>query len=151
MSQVRDVHPDQRGTRRAYSLVNNMKIKPEVIEKTLARLTAAAGDDIITLSEFTAALSDDTGVELPAKVVRAALDECPFAEVKKIGTAICVEYHSPERRAEWKRADELAAALGGSWSRENDPQIITLTMNEAEALVAKLTAKVGAVLKTVLA
>lgn len=113
-----------------------MKIKNDIITNILDRLSAKAEGGLISVTDVVAAVHEDTGVEVPDKAVRAALaalaeaGECSLDKGK-------VQRYSPAQQAVWKRADELAALLGGEAEHYLDEKLaaVTFTIEGAERLL----------------
>lgn len=126
-----------------------MKIRPDVVLTALDSLIEAlAPATTCSLAGVVSRVCEHTGIEVPTKVVRAALDELALAgecEVYKAGREVSVRRFTKDQRDGWKLADSLAAQLGGTAERFLDERIagVSLTLEQARALADRLVVAEG--------
>lgn len=129
-----------------------MKIKNDIVLHTLDKLTEAlpktAPDGApppttVAFADLVSAIREATGVEVPNAAVKGALKELEAAgecTFDKEGRAIQVFRISPERRAAWTKAEQLAGLLGGTANKSTATSPLAgvyLTLEQAEALAAR--------------
>lgn len=126
--------------------LDSMKINPKVILKSLDNLTTKLKPDDspwIPLADLVASVRNDTGVEVPEKSVRDAIealaenDECSPIEQEGPKRAKAVQRYTDEMRTAWHAADELAEVLGGTAEKlMAEPfAVISMTIEQARAAV----------------
>jgi hypothetical protein len=124
-----------------------MKIKNDVVLQALKTLATApkepGADTKVPFPALVAAIREATGIEVPNTPIREALREVEKAgdcTIDDTGRAWTVTYVSPETRAVWTKADNLATQLGGLAEKRvgAGDAVIILSLAAAEALVTKV-------------
>lgn len=120
------------------------KVTPEIVRSAAELAVVEAGDQefpLIALTSRVAKILDRTASTVHRDVVHVLGKMRDELGTRKYGRSTYVRRYTNGMRAAWREADELAVALGGKSQHyviEDTPATITLTLEQARALAARL-------------